>query len=44
MDKINQNNIVTEVQESFLDYSMSVIVARALPPIYPSFEQNERFL
>ena len=33
MDKINQNNIVTEVQESFLDYSMSVIVARALPDL-----------
>ena len=33
MDKINQNNIVTEVQDSFLDYSMSVIVARALPDL-----------
>ena len=33
MDKINQNNIVTEVQESFFDYSMSVIVARALPDL-----------
>ena len=33
MDKINQNNIVTEVQESFLDYSMSVIFARALPDL-----------
>ena len=33
MDKINQNNIVTEVQETFLDYSMSVIVARALPDL-----------
>ena len=33
MDKVNQNNIVTEVQESFLDYSMSVIVARALPDL-----------
>ena len=33
MDKVNQNNIVKEVQESFLDYSMSVIVARALPDL-----------
>ena len=33
MDKVNQNNIVTEVQDSFLDYSMSVIVARALPDL-----------
>ena len=33
MDRVNQNNIVTEVQESFLDYSMSVIVARALPDL-----------
>ena len=33
MDKVNQNNIVTEVQDSFLDYSMSVIVSRALPDL-----------
>ena len=33
MDRVNQNNIVTEVQDSFLDYSMSVIVARALPDL-----------
>ena len=30
MDKIIENNIVTEVKDSFLNYSMSVIVARAL--------------
>ena len=30
-DRIEQNNIVDEVQSSFLEYSMSVIVARALP-------------
>ncbi len=33
MDRINQKNIVEEVQDSFLDYSMSVIVARALPDL-----------
>ena len=33
MDRIEQNNIVTEVQDSFIEYSMSVIVARALPDL-----------
>lgn len=32
-DKLKENNIVKEVQDSFLDYSMSVIVARALPDL-----------
>jgi DNA gyrase subunit A len=31
--KINQSEIVTEMQKSYLDYSMSVIVARALPDV-----------
>ena len=31
MDKIEQNNIIKEVKDSFLDYSMSVIVSRAIP-------------
>ena len=31
MDRLEQNNIVKEVQDSFLDYSMSVITARAIP-------------
>ena len=31
MDRLEKNNIVKEVQDSFLEYSMSVIVARALP-------------
>ena len=30
MDRLETNNIVKEVQDSFLEYSMSVIVARAL--------------
>ena len=33
MDRLEQNNIVKEVRDSFLDYSMSVIVARALPDL-----------
>src|SRR5574344_1149571 len=33
MDKIKQFNIVEEVKKSFLDYSMSVIVSRALPDL-----------
>ena len=33
MDKIIENNIVKEVQESFIDYAMSVITARALPDL-----------
>ena len=33
MDNLEKNNIVKEVKDSFLDYSMSVIVARALPDL-----------
>ena len=33
MDKIEQNNIIKEVKDSFLDYSMSVIVSRAIPDL-----------
>lgn len=32
-DKLEKNNIVKEVETSFLEYSMSVIVARALPDL-----------
>ncbi len=32
-DKLEQNNIVKEVSDSFIDYSMSVITARALPDL-----------
>lgn len=31
--KINQSEIVVEMQKSYLDYAMSVIVARALPDV-----------
>ena len=33
MDKLEQRNIVEEVKQSFIDYSMSVIVSRALPDL-----------
>ena len=33
MDRLQDNNIVKEVQDSFLDYSMSVITARAIPDL-----------
>ena len=33
MDRLKENNIVEEVKKSFIDYSMSVIVARALPDL-----------
>lgn len=32
-DKLLENNIVTEIRDSFLDYSISVIVSRALPDL-----------
>src|SRR5574344_2110620 len=32
-DRLEENNIVNEVQTSFLEYSMSVIAARALPDL-----------
>ena len=32
-DKLVENNIVTEVKKSFIDYSMSVIISRALPDL-----------
>ena len=32
-DKLSENNIVKEVEDSFLDYSMSVITSRAIPDL-----------
>lgn len=32
-DRLEENNIVKEIEDSFLDYSMSVIVSRALPDL-----------
>ena len=33
MDRLEANNIVKEMQDSFIEYSMSVIIARALPDL-----------
>ncbi len=33
MDKLEKNNIVDEIKKSFLEYSMSVIVSRAIPDL-----------
>ena len=33
MDRLEKNNIVKEVRDSFLEYSMSVIISRALPDL-----------
>ena len=33
MDRLEKNNIVREVRDSFLEYSMSVIISRALPDL-----------
>lgn len=33
MDKIGKREITTELQESYIDYAMSVIVSRALPDV-----------
>ena len=33
VDRLEKNNIVKEVKDSFLEYSMSVIVSRALPDL-----------
>ncbi len=33
MDKLEQQNIVNEMEKSFLEYSMSVIISRALPDL-----------
>ncbi len=32
-DKISTVNIANEIKDSFLDYSMSVIIARAIPDV-----------
>lgn len=33
MDRLEHNNIVKEIEDSFLDYSMSVITSRAIPDL-----------
>lgn len=44
-DSLSENNIVKEVSDSFLDYSMSVITARALPDLRDGLKPvNRRIL
>lgn len=38
--RINERNITSEMRESFLDYAMSVIVARALPDVRDGFKTS----
>lgn len=33
MDRLENSNIVSEMQNSFLEYSMSVIISRAIPDL-----------
>ena len=40
--KIEQREIVKEVQTSFLEYSMSVITARALPDVRDGMKPGQR--
>ena len=32
-DRLEENNIVQEIESSFIEYSMSVIISRALPDL-----------
>ncbi len=32
-DRLEENNIINEIETSFLEYSMSVIISRALPDL-----------
>ncbi len=41
-DKLIEKNIVNEMQNSFLDYAMSVIVARALPDVRDGLKPVQR--
>ena len=43
-DKLSVNNIVDEVKTSFLDYSMSVIKARALPDLRDGLKPVHRII
>src|SRR3989338_8747408 len=42
MANINKREITSELQESYLDYAMSVIVARALPDVRDGLKPVQR--
>ncbi|MBX3748119.1 MAG: DNA gyrase subunit A [Verrucomicrobiae bacterium] len=41
-EKINRINVADEIKNSFLDYSMSVIVSRALPDVRDGLKPSQR--
>ena len=41
-DRLEENNIVNEVKTSFLEYSMSVIVSRALTDLRAGLKRVDR--
>src|SRR6058998_3357706 len=41
-EKIAKINVADEIKNSFLDYSMSVIVARALPDVRDGLKPSQR--
>ena len=41
-DSLAENNIVNEVKDSFLEYSMSVIASRALPDVRDGLKPVQR--
>ena len=43
-DRLQENNIVQEIESSFLEYSMSVIVARALPDLRDGLKPVHRII
>ena len=42
MDRLKENNIVDEMQDSFLKYSMSVIISRAIPDLRDGLKPVQR--
>ena len=41
-EKIHTINVADEIKASFLDYSMSVIIARALPDVRDGLKPSQR--
>lgn len=39
-DRLQENNIVSEIESSFIEYSMSVIISRALPDLRDGFKAS----
>ena len=41
-EKITKINVAEEIKNSFLDYSMSVIISRALPDVRDGLKPSQR--